>query len=465
MLLDSHGGRPAHPQGSVAAAASHARRPQRRRLPHRAVPDLEGPDRRPRVGPRLWLRLHGIREARGELRFGAARMRRFVMTKAGRRVVDEAGRIGDVTVLYRAYAEEYGVSTRTANNDFQAAEVDGMVRWTATAAPGRGSRYVLCLDLEQVPAVETLPGDLVAAVRRAMAGGQLVDVEEHQEVEERQDDAADEEHGQSDGGAGPESAPRRDPDGDRRRRVRCRIGRARGDALLADCEMWRYGAALSHRHHGGGSPGVLHASPLTREGNPHPRRDQGKRGTVPGDGRSRGTNRIDDKELAEGVLDRCGPAWRAQRGPGGGLDVDERARLVPLVDGALRYLASADVVAVLTDRVAGARSLAAVVASRARAVIQRGRAARRRADELADDTGQAYAAWSTSRAAAVAAHRPPPAVADELARFRAAHLAPPRPRRPWHTAAPDRAAGPRGAEHGRRAPYGGGRNTAETHRA
>lgn len=378
------------------------------------MPDLEGPDRRPRISPRLWLRLHGIREARGELRLGAARMRRFLAPHA-----TDDGRITDVRALYRAYAAEHQVSERQAAEDFRAADAAGMVRCTARSAPGRAARYVLTFDVDQVPDVSTLPGDLVAAFHRAM-GGRPVDDDEHQDA----DEGPAEEHGQGDGGQACESVSAPRESGEAPRRVRCGIGRARGDALLADCEVWRYGAALSRRHHGGGSSGVLHLSPLTREGYPHPRRDQARRGTAARDGRSRGTNRIDDEGLAGAVLDRCGPAWRAQRGPGGGLGQVERDGLQPLVAGALRYLPSADVVEALTDRVASARSLAAVVASRARAVIQRGRAARRRADELADETGAAYAAWSTRRAAEVAAHRPPEAVAAELARFRAIHHRP-----------------------------------------
>lgn len=358
--------------------------------PRRRTPDLEGSDRLPRVPTRPWWRVCALLEARGWVPGPQARMARFLA-----RWADERGCVADVPGLYRAYAEDHGVSTRTAATDLRRVEAAGWLRCTASNAPGRSARYVLCVDPEQIP--DDLPGDLARVVRHLFAG-----------PPERTPDAG---RGESGLAGSDATAPR------------CVAGmpRARGHALLADCVLWRYGSATGPARATGVGIGMLHVLPLTREGHPPPHTAR-HRTTRPGPSRAqhRASSSDEERRLAEVVLDRCGPAWRAQRGPGRAeLGPAERERLVPLVAGALRYQASSDVIEELTRAVASARSLAAVLITRTRRVIHASRAARR-VEARADQTGELYNVKARVAATTRAAHQPGAAAQDALSAARAA---------------------------------------------
>jgi hypothetical protein len=189
--------------------------------------------------------------------------------------------------------------------------------------------------------------------------------------------------------------------------------------------------------------GELDTSPFTREGSPpspqrpgpaQPRRAAGHR--------ARGIS-SEERGRAASVLTRCVASWRAQRGPGRLPGPAELAALEPLTALALRHMPPSELAELLTERVASARDLPALLTWRLGRTL---RAARRRTAVPADETSARYAAMLAARTGNSIPRGP---AAAELARLRA-RLGPGRIPGRWHdyaAIAREQAAASRAARH------------------
>jgi hypothetical protein len=145
----------------------------------------------------------------------------------------------------------------------------------------------------------------------------------------------------------------------------------------------------------------LHTSPFTREGYP-PSRVGGARLSIPADAQpGSGGISIDERDSARALLRRCAVSPTL---PG---------RIETMTAIALRHVPPSELAEVLTDRLAGARDVAGVLAWRLGRLIA---AARRRTTVPADETGARYRAMLVKCASRPG---PGPGARAELERVRA----------------------------------------------
>ncbi len=259
----------------------------------------------------------------------------------------EHGWFTDLETVARGYMARHRVSRRTFYADFGRLVDAGMVRQTAAACPGRKARYQLCAPAE-LP--ERLPASLASALRREW-GAPVAEQDQGQEQRKT-------------------------------RHVRTSV--VERHRTLADCVMVSYGSAHHSYPVRESFCGRLHTSPFFRGSFPHPTHTPVRSDPDPASWPPWMGNSSNEEELARAVIERCRPYWVDQRSPAGLPDAAATTRLVPLVAGALRYLTSSDVVEVMTDRVASATDLGAVLATRLRQIIYQGRRASARLYDVQD---------------------------------------------------------------------------------
>ena len=337
---------------ATVRAASRAARPTRRGCPNRRrrrTASYGDEDAQPRLPRRLWWRLVRLLAERGQLDPYAQRWARHLTYHA-----DDRGRVRDLEeTVIPAYRAHYDLSRRTAYTDLGRLQRAGLIRQARAACPGRPVSYQLCAP-QSLPA--DLPRDLAAELRKLW--GVL-------------DDGLD----QGDDRAAPVDAAAA---------VRVRITAVQRHALLAECELTRYGSARSRPRHTTRGCGRLHTWPFLKRVLPHPPDSAGHEPAGPPPPWAVGDITETDATVKR-ILATCQARWRRARGPGGGVSAAGQARLVPLVRGALLYLASADVIERMTVELDSARDLGAVVATRLRQVIRAGRHARRAAARIRVD--------------------------------------------------------------------------------
>lgn len=278
---------------------------------------------------------------------------------------DERGRLLDIPEMLSAYARRHGVSLRTAWTDFRRMVNARVVRQTAAAAPGRQARYILALDVADLPA--DLPADLGTEVRR------FVD--------------------------------------DPRAAAMGRATRAERHEALAECEVIRVGSATrdepAETAHGSGR---LHTSPYTREGtppSPHGARPERDRGPRRGGSREPGPL---DLGPALYVVKAVRQKWKnspTRRALPTEDDLSEVVRLVSLL---LRYVPPGEAEELLTERTDSVRDLVGAARWRIGRAL---RGLRRRSARMIDDDGSLWDAWHAERRARARAQ------ADRLAAYRA----------------------------------------------
>jgi hypothetical protein len=317
---------------------------------------------------RLWWRLVKLLAARGQVSPQAERM-----AKHATHYATDGGWLGDIEDaeqgLIPGYKARFDLGRRTAYTDLERLAVAGLLRKTRGACPGRTVGYQMC-------APQTLPADLPASLARELRKlwGLL----------ERDDDQAEQQPPSLSEVASSTPETRK-----------ARIPAVRRHALLAQCEAVRYGAS---RHATAlcseSFRGRLHTSPLLKRVLSHPLRPA-QMGSNSSEGVARGQELYDERGLARSVIGTCRARWAATRA-GMGLSSEAEQRLVPLVAGALRYLASPDVVEVMTRETSTARDIGAICAHRLRQVIKAGR---RCASIVVDDSGEQWAARQAAHAA------------------------------------------------------------------
>jgi hypothetical protein len=242
------------------------------------------------------------------------------------------GVISDVPAMLAGYMARCYVSKQTAYTDLGRLVRRGLVRQVQAAAPGYRARYRLAAPAAMVAA--SMPG-LPPELARAI----------------RQD---------------PEGSETPRPD---RRRA--------GDGSGSAC-------------------GGLDPSPYMREGSPPSPPGDGHRGVQRRGWPCDRGEKITEEELdrARAVLKACAGEWRAQRGRGA--ELGELGRVEVLAMLAMRHAPPGEIIQLLTERVAGARDLAAVLAWRLGRVVDASRHPGRQVP--ADENGARYAEMLAARA-------------------------------------------------------------------
>lgn len=397
--------------GASSQADTHTPIPSRRRNRRRRRTAAYGDDdAQPRVPTRLWFRLVELLVWRGEIHPCAHRAARHLTFYSSAR-----GYLSDIeTTVIPGYKARHDLGRRTFYADMDRLITAGLLRQTRAACPGRTVGYQMCVPTV-LPA--DLPKSLGAELRRLWSL--------------RPDEAEEQHRVPVDAGEA----------------IRVRIPMVQRHQLLADCEAVRLGSCRSAPLDSQSSRGRLHTSPLLKRALSHPPKTPDDRPSVGRRSGLSGREIYNEEGLLAEVLAKCERIWRHDRGAAGGLADDARARLTPLISGALRYLASADVIEAMTAGTRTARDLGAVVATRLRGVIKSGRRARNlKVDEHAADRGRQEAADRAAQLfeqpAVVAARAAARAAAEAVQRAGRTRLEAARPRvaPPTTAAAPTRPA-------------------------
>ncbi|GII59432.1 hypothetical protein Pth03_78210 [Planotetraspora thailandica] len=266
---------------------------------------------------------------------------------------DERGRLAELPAVMASYAAVHQVGIRTAWSDFRRLRELGYVRQTAAPCPGRAARYTLAVPADLPP---ELPRTLSTTVREEI------------------DPAVD--------------------------RARSRQTRVTMDAALSECEVIRHGSATGPKIAASFGCGRLHTSPYTREGSPPSPPEHVPR-SRPGPRQARfGGVSDEEKSQALYIVKTCGPFWERQRGPGRGLPSSQVAEVAHLTALLLRHVPPSEAVELLTEQVASAEDLAAVVRFR---IGRQLAAARRQVRVEVDEDGRGYAAMLQARGTQAAA--------------------------------------------------------------
>jgi hypothetical protein len=297
----------------------------------------EAPELFPALRPELWFQLARLLESRGLVTGkGARRLLAFIGDTCA---VDEYGRIENMTLFIGEYRARVAAQRREAGRRNQnppaestvwadiGALVDvGLLRCTQAAAPQQNAAYRIAYPAADVAVLHQM-SPLPGSLAEKLG---LVDDPEP-ETTTRENNAP---------GEKPETMP---------------CLNARVDQL----------------HPPPGSP------------NPSPPADPSQRAPF------RGDNSRSEEPPGMSILSLSRYSWIAQRGAGRVPGADEMSELAPLVGYSLRWMSAAQVRGLITDRVASAADLKALVRWRLKTEINAARNAARYAAEAAEQAEEA----------------------------------------------------------------------------